>query len=385
MQPINKTLFILIFIIFPSIINAQWMPDGLKSSTHLSSENSDKLQLKIDMTGFFKNNEYSSPIAKGATFPGTMFTPRLRYQIGSQFSAEIGATGLYYSGDQQKDGMDFFKWVHARLQYQPLPNLNFVLGNLYAGVNHRLIEPLYRWELHMTNKPESGIQLTYENKRFFVDTWVNWRRYIERGDSVPEVLTFGLSSSIKLTSPEKRLQLSIPFQTLIYHEGGQIDRSESPLVVAGNIATGLVSDYQIGDGFIKSAGFNIYGLGYYDKKPNPEIRPYDKGWAVYPVFHMEAKYLNFMAGYWHARKFYAFEGEELFASFNPLHPEERLPTRNVVTFKLAYERQLKRMFAFGIHAESYSDLKRKKTDYSFGVFLRLNGEWTLIKKAINEW
>ena len=255
-------LFLVICTLPPAMLKAQWMPEVLRTSPELNPNDSNKLILGVDMTGFFKNNEYFSPIAKGATFPGIRFSPSLKYQLNDKLSAEVGLTGLYYSGDQQKDGMEYFRWVHARMQYAPTPNLNIVLGNLYGGVSHRVIEPLYRWELQMTNKPESGIQIIYEDKRFFADTWVNWRRYIERGDTIPEVLTFGISSSIKLSKPENRLQLSVPLQLLIYHEGGQIDRSESPMIVAGNIATGINSELKLDGKFIQSVGLNKFTIKF---------------------------------------------------------------------------------------------------------------------------
>ncbi|MPL81253.1 hypothetical protein SDC9_27167 [bioreactor metagenome] len=48
------------------------------------------------------------------------------------------------------------------------PNFNLVFKNYYDGVNHWLIEPLYKWEKQLIDKPESGLQLVYEGKKSFV-------------------------------------------------------------------------------------------------------------------------------------------------------------------------------------------------------------------------
>lgn len=50
----------------------------------------------------------------------------------------------------------------------------------------------------------------------------------------------------------------------------------------------------------------------------------------------------------------------------------------MLTFKASYSQQLHKMFSVGVQAETYSDLNRGKTDYSFGVYLRFNG--TLFSK-----
>jgi len=365
---------ILLFTVLYFPVYSQWVPDVLTTPPALSDADSSKFSIYADVTGFFKNNEYFSPIVKGETFPGIKIMPKVAYQVDNRLRAEVGMTGLYYSGDQQKDGTYVFNGIYARLQYAIKPNFHLVFGNYYDGVNHRLIEPLYAWERQLINKPESGLQLIYEDKKYFADVWLNWQRFIQKGDSVPEVLTFGVSASMVLTKPESRLRLSVPLQLVIHHQGGQIDVSEEKMIVSGNLVTGLCADYQLGNRFLKSVGASLYVAGYYDKLPDNSVRPYTSGWGVYPVITADASPFRFMAGYWHASKFYSFEGEPLFASFNTSYPDEVLPTRNVVTMKASYSQQLHKMFGVGAQVETYSDLKSGKTDYSFGVYVRLNGE-----------
>lgn len=370
-----KSRLILLLFFLPIYIYGQWIPERLTTNPALAPQDSNRLTIEADVLGFFKNNEYFSPIAKGKTIPGVRFEPKVGYQLGKQFKAELGVLGIYYSGDQQKDGMVFFNQVTARLQYDVTPEFHVLLGNYYGGVNHRLLEPLYNWDQHLDGKPESGIQLIYKNEKYFADAWVNWERYIEYGDSVPEILTFGVSASMELTSPKNRLRFWIPFQLTIHHIGGQIDTSSEKMVVAGNAATGIRSEYAIEGSFIKSVGASLYALGYYDKLENLDLRPYNNGWGLYPMVQLKAKRWEAMVGYWHARRFYSFLGNPLFASFNTYYPDELLTRRQLLTTKFSYSKRVNKAFSWGAHAETYTDLKRGRTDYSFGLYMRFTGQF----------
>lgn len=367
-----KRLIFILSLFIAIHIHAQWTPDILLTSPELPVHDGNEFGIEIDAVGFFKNNEYFSPVSKGQTFPGLHFRPKMTCQIDNKLRFELGLTGLYFSGDQQKDGFELFSWIFTRIQYAINPNLHLVLGNYYGGANHRLIEPLYRWESQLVENPESGLQLLYNNERFFVDVWLDWQRYIEHGDSVPEVLTFGTSLSAQLMPRDSRLQLSVPLQATIYHQGGQIDTSDEKMIVSANFATGLRADWSLGNGFLKSAGLDAYIVGYYDKHVDREKRPYAKGWAIYPVARLDAGDFKFMLGYWYARKFFTFDGDRIFASFNPMYPGEVLPTRQLVTSKLSYFKQIHKMFSIGGQAEVYYDTKLSNFDYSFGINIRLN-------------
>lgn len=371
-----KITYFVLLLLFPICVYGQWIPDKLETSPELNPKDSSRLMVSAEITGFFKNNEYFSPIVKGRTLPGVKFEPKVGYQIGSQVRIDLGITGIYYSGDVLKKGDRFFNSIYARLQYDATPDLHLVLGNLYGGVNHRLLEPLYSWENHYVGHPEQGLQLIYKDKdkKYFADLWVNWERYIEYGDSVPEILTFGLSSSVRLNSAEKRLRFTIPLQFLVHHEGGQIDVSSKNMIVTGNVATGISADYDLHGNFFKSIGFDLFALGYYDKLEDKEIRPYSSGWGLYPRLRVDASRVRMSVGYWEARKFYSFMGEPLFNSFNNLYEDYVYPRKRLVTAKFLYSRRVNKYFAWGAHAETYTDLMRGgETDYSFGVYMRFNG------------
>ncbi len=365
----------LMTVLWSSPNHAQWFPETLLSSPALSAPDSNRFSLNTDITGFFKNNEYFSPVAVGQTLPGIQSTLALGYQASNKFRIELGTYAVKYSGRESLANLQAF----GRLQYAITPNFNMVVGNIYGGVNHRLIEPLYQWERQFTDHPESGLQFVLHNEHWFTDVWVNWQHFIQRGDSVPEVLTFGTSATYMVTDPSSQFNLTIPIQLLIHHQGGQIDTSEDPMIVLGNIASGLCARWKTDTKWLRSAGLDVYVAGYYDRYPDPQRRPYKSGIGVYPVLYLDARPLEFMAGYWHADKFYAFEGEPLFGSFDPYNPEQQVPKRDLLTFKLAYNRQIVKGVFIGAQIEVYSDLNRRETDYSFGVHLRFDRRFFLAK------
>ncbi|MDR0832837.1 MAG: hypothetical protein LBN93_01395 [Candidatus Symbiothrix sp.] len=372
--------FLLLFLLFPVGLFAQennavipvqaGIPtfnnqDGLLSSPKLGDH--DGLGVAIEMTGFFKNSEFFSPLEEGQTLPGIRFAPRLTYQIADKFRMEWGGYAVYYSGNEHRDKA--FNQMFVRMQYAVNPDFNLVLGNIYGGLNHRLIEPLYQWERHYTARPESGLQVNFQNKKYFADVWLDWERFIRRGDSKPEKLTFGISSSALLTSSENHFRFSVPFQLLIHHQGGQIDTSDEPKIVIGNAATGFHAEWLTGYHLLQSLALKTYVVGYYDNTENKSVRPFTKGWGVYPVLEARTKLFTLMAGYWHATDFYAFEGESLFGSFNPYNPEQQIRNRDLVTAKLLYQQELGRDLHAGAQVEIYGDCGLKRTDYSFGVSL----------------
>ena len=355
---------------------AQSDPLILSDSTPLDGRDSNRLHLGVDITGFFKNNEYFSPVAKGETLPGIRFLPAVAYQVSDRFRMELGAYNIYYSGDQYKEGTYVFAGLHARLQYAFSPEINLTLGNYRGGINHRLIEPLYRWEQQLTGRPESGVQFLYEGEKHFADVWVNWQRFIQHGDSVPEVLTFGVSGELELNRNSSQGRWSLPVQLTIHHRGGQVDVSEERMVVAGNLAAGISFRQDYTGCFLRSLNYTLYLCGYYDKLPDNSVRPYRSGWGIYPVVRARSKDFMLQGGYWFAQRYYAFEGEPLFASFNPLYPETILADRSLLTLKFFYEKRLHRLISIGGFAETYSDFTRGKTDYAFGICLRFKGRFS---------
>jgi hypothetical protein len=331
-------------------MQAQWLPEGLLTSPALAAADSNRFRLTADVCGFFKNNEYFSPVAVGQTYPGATLQLAARYQVSTKFRAEAGAYALRFFGDG--DGLAALQ-PFIRLQYAITPTFSMVLGNLYGGVNHRLMEPLYRWERHCVERPEAGLQFVLQADRLFGDVWVDWQRYIRRGDDFSEQLTFGTSLEWQLTAPDNRFGLSLPVQLLINHHGGQIDVSEEKMIVLGNLAGALRSCWRFDSRLVQSAGIDLWLAGYYDRYPDPVLRPFRSGWGVYPTASVNAAPFTLMLGYWQGERFYAFQGEALFGSFDPFQPEHQLKRRRLLTAKLAFEKEVVKRVHVGAQIETY--------------------------------
>lgn len=59
-----------------------------------------------------------------------------------------------WKGNQYQRGTHILPYFRAQLA---LSRVNLVLGNLYGGENHRLIEPLYNPELNLTGRSGNRI------------------------------------------------------------------------------------------------------------------------------------------------------------------------------------------------------------------------------------
>ena len=376
-----KKYLICILLAIVGKATAQWIPQSLLDIPSIVAADSNRLSLKVDMTGLFKNNEYFSPVAIGQTYPGMVLLPALTYQASGKFRAEAGAYMVQFAG---RDGFSLLQ-PFLRLQYAFTPKFSMVLGNLYGNLNHRLIEPLYQWEKHFTARPESGLQFVWHGDRLFADTWIDWERYIERNDRFPEVLTFGASVVGRLFALDKRFFLNVPVQLLIHHQGGQIDQSDEPGMMLTNAAVGISTGYRLNRKWLQSVAIDIYDALYYDNSTQHDARPYVQGLGIYSVLHLDAAPFALMVGYWHSEKFYAFHGEPLFASFdryNPLDPLSQLPVRNMLIAKFAFDKTVYKGISIGAYAETYTDTDRGETDYSFGVHLRFCSAFTLCQLRI---
>lgn len=369
----SKSICLLISLSLVRMTNAyaQYPLESIRSSPILPFKDTARLTIGTEAIGFFKDNEYFSPIAKGKTLPGMIIRPTIGYQPKTNIRIEFGMHGLLYSGDTKSNiqGSPF-----SRIEYQPLKNASVIFGNYYGGNNHRLLEPIYRWENHLERKPESGLQFLFEDKQFFVDTWINWEHFIRRGDSLPEILTYGFSGAAAIGPPLfPEMRINIPLQLTIHHEGGQIEISQKKVIVVGNLATGVSSNLSINERHVKDIGLDLYVIGYYDKLPDKNLRPFRKGIGLYVLVKCKTSNIDLQTGIWYAKKFYSFDGESLFASFNTDYPQQLFPTRKLITNKCIFRGQTNKSLPIRIQIETYTDITRNfATDYSLGIFIYTN-------------
>lgn len=232
------------------------------------------LALSVDALAFFKDNEYDGEMVRGYSLPGFRVQPRLSYTPLQQVRLEAGMYAIVYDGANKYPSYVFHDIAHWKgNQHQhgahalpffrataslgdPTPECpqgrpsrtTIVVGDIYGGATHQLLQPLYNAELQLTDDPEMGAQVLVERKRWRSDLWVNWQSYIYEEDTHQEAFTVGWTQRINLTPQHLKPTDSgtaagsnfyVPLQIVAQHRGGEQDLPELQLGVQ-TIANGAV-------------------------------------------------------------------------------------------------------------------------------------------------
>ena len=372
----------------------------------IDPESAGDLSVEVDATLFFKNNEFDGKYLSGYSLPGMWVEPKLVYTPLPYLQIEAGLRGLVYrgtyrypnfaysdialwKGDDYQRGARLLPFMRAQIEFK---GFNFVLGNIYGGLNHGLIEPLYNPELNLTADPESGFQLLYDCKRFHMDLWLNWESFIYKNDTHQEAFTLGLSTKTLLNSKEARWHLYMPVQLLGQHRGGEdLLEKKRPVSTLLNGAIGIGVTHEFGRKWFKTLHVEADLLGYYQQ--SGDIWPFDKGLAGYIRSTMELREdLLVNVGYLRGKDFISLFGSPYFGAVSNDDTELTFGKAQTVTLAAEYYRTFAKHYGLGAKVEIYyampGDLKyadgtREKgsnsTNFTIGVYIRLNPSF-LIKK-----
>lgn len=351
----------------------------------ISQSDSGKLFLGIQNYNLFKNNEYNNNIDQGFTIFGSAVNTSLKYYPTSKILIEGGVHLLAYYGTGKLDRITPI----IRFQYQPYINFRIVIGNLYGGLNHGFIEPLYRFERYIEDSPETGLQLLYTSNHFDSDLYLDWRQYIFRDSySEKEKFTLGWNSKVKFLNPETPFQVELPVQILCIHSGGQVDTTSIPPVTLMNLATGAIVKYRFNNNIVSEAGVIFY-YALYNDLSHEKNQIFKNGNAIYPLVYAKSKLLNVYFGYWNASNFIAPLGEPIFSSISYIDENLSFPERELILFKIDFHHQISRGAFLGVRYEGYYDLlgtnineKETQYDFSYGVYINFNRDFFIkeIKK-----
>lgn len=220
---------------------------------HLSADDTQTLAFDADVLAFFKDNEFNADHVTGYTLPGFWAQPRITYQPLDAVRIEAGFHALVYDGankypcfayhdiarwkgDQYQRGVHLLPLLRAQAQ---IGSVNFVLGTIYGGANHGLVEPLMNAEVNLSQDPEMGFQVLVDKPRYHLDAWINWQSFIFRESTHQEAFTVGVSQRIALNAPQSPLAFYIPIDLLFQHRGGEIDSCDISMSTYDNGALGL--------------------------------------------------------------------------------------------------------------------------------------------------
>lgn len=367
-----RILRLLIFLFIPLFLKAQ-VPVDIEQHAFFAPADSQKLFFQVVDKNFLKNNEYFNKLNEGYTLLGYVFQPSVSYHPGKTTRFEAGGSFLKYSGRNNFSDIQPI----LRLQYQPSLAFQMVMGTLYGGTAHGLIEPLYRWEQEFMNPVENGLQFLFNTSRIKADIWLQWEKFIFRGDPFQEQLTVGTSAQWKLLPDNEKFDLTIPFQSLINHHGGQDISVDLPIQTLANYASGIKAAWKT-NRKLKEVGLECWVMGYSDLSPEKH-QAYNSGYGIYPKAGIKLGSFLLQAGYFYGDRFIAIKGEPLFHSAVTPNTGVLFPVRNLVTTKFAFAKQIDKGISIAAYTETYIDLKTGNTDYNYGVHIIFNREFFIAK------
>lgn len=363
-------LFIIILFLNPSL--AQNSNSPFLHFKEFQKSDSSKLFLRFENFNFVKNNEYSGDFTNGTTWIGYVASPKLVYYPSSTFRFEAGVRLQKYSG---RENFSETEPVFSAI-YRPSDEIHFILGTLNQDNNHFLSEVLYEPEQFFTQNSENGIQILYQSRRLRMDTWVNWEQFILAQDPFQERFTFGVSGDMRINNLTSSYKISIPFQVLFTHRGGEIDNSEDPVQTIGNFSSGLQFSKTIENSRITSWNFRTLAFLFSDNSSKKEFI-FNKGHALYPQFELTTKHSQIKIGYWNAYHFAASRGSQLFQSISYSKSGYFEDRRELATFNYCYDKKITTGIHFGGKLDLYYDLKNSKESFATMVYLRINGDFFL--------
>ncbi|MEG1565015.1 MAG: hypothetical protein RR365_15045, partial [Bacteroides sp.] len=211
------------------LVQAQMVERVCSSDYQINPDRVGELSVELDNISFFKDNEFTGSMMKGYSLPGLWLQPKAVFFPLKNIKLELGVHALIYSGaykfpnyayqdiakwkgDQFQRGTHILPFFRAQLA---LSHVNLVLGNIYGGANHRLIEPMYNPELNLTADPETGFQMLYDSRCFDLDAWINWQSFIFDEDTHQEAFTVGMSSRIRFNDSKSLFHFYTPVQLMV--------------------------------------------------------------------------------------------------------------------------------------------------------------------------
>lgn len=394
---------ILLFCSFFSHLQAQIDERLYRSDYTFAADKKGELRFEIDNISFFKNNEFAGDVMPGYSLPGMWVLPKFGYFPLPNIKLELGAHLLFYHGaqvypavtytdiaDWRADDYQYFTHLRPwfRAQMKLTDELHLILGNIYGGANHRLIEPLYNAELNYTADPETGLQLLYDKPRLHLDAWLNWQSFIFRNDVHQEVFTVGLSSRFLFNAPSSPIHLYAPIQVMAQHRGGEIDTLyDNSVQTLMNGAAGLGISWN-NPGLVRNITFEADAVGHWQQAG--KLWPHDTGYALYTRATADIKNIRIKAAYWWAKEFVSMFGLPLYGVVSTKHEGATFNNPRILHGGFEYSRTFAKGFALGIDVDIYHKLSDHinrplegwkntgaATSFNIGIYARINPSFLL--------
>lgn len=378
-----------------------------ENSHRIDSASCGELRLNFDALCFFRDNEYKGSLSKGYTLPGYRLQPTVSYQPLKNLRVEVGVSMLHYwgankypnlnysdistwKGDQTQTGFHLLPFFNVQLAVSR--NFNLILGNIYGGANHRLIEPLYNQENALSADPEMGVQMQWQTKPLDFDVWVNWESFIFDKDTHQEAFTFGLSTRFKANRPERRTHVYFPLQVVMQHRGGEInpDAEQRQVKTWMNAAAGVGVTIHTDNSILTRLNAEA-DVAYY-RQMTGALLPFDNGKGVYLKAEADIWRFCLRGAYWDSSKFISIFGNPLYGSVGIHNRNFQMQRNRTVCAQLSYAQELGKGFSWGVQADVFNTLptdnfvvgdkvynNNNKVSLAAGIYLRVKPSFLLKK------
>lgn len=378
---------IIFFIYFTSVYSQD--NSIFYTYSEINDTNINKLFLKIETTSFLKNNEYFDyivkeweiPVVNGWTGIGFIGKPLLEYQPTKTTVVQAGYFFEKFSGRN-----DFYKPIPLfRIKQKLSKTIELVMGQLYGNLEHRLTEPMYRFDRYYSDYVEYGIQFLYKNKYLENDLWLNWEKFIFYNDPFKEEFVLGNVACFKFDF-NNSIGIRLPVHYSWTHAGGQIDRNDEnrgSMMSLNNARLGFKVLYRLEKKYLKkiTLGYSYYNYHASANPPEGEKfhQIFDNGYGHYIKSNIDFGKIKLMLGYWKGHDYIARRGEYIFESIYEYLPTDYIHEKELLTFKFVYDYKIKKDVIFSVRSDMYYRTDTKNLLFSYAFYFIYNDSFLLKK------
>lgn len=401
----RRCIFFLLFIgLFAVSAWAQDLAYMMAASNYRLDINQTRtLNLELENLSFFKDNEFEGQQSKGYSLPGLWLQPKLTYQPLDAIRIEAGfhafildGTNKYpcyvyhdiakWKGNQYQSGAHLLPYFRAQAQ---MGKLTVVLGDIYGGANHRVIEPLWNPELNLSQDPEMGLQVMADLPRWRMDAWLNWQSFVFEEDSHQEAFTIGISQKIQLNGNQKSIRLYVPIDVVVQHRGGEQDTTALGVQTLMNGGIGLGLQWNTGRRVLKRLTSECSFLTCWQQSGH--LWPFNFGVAGAVTLSADfAKNFRAFCGFFAARDFVSLYGAPFYSTMS--QKEEGARFSHLLTPHIGAEwfHTFAKDYTLGAKVDAYPllagrlthangtvDATAFSTNFSFGIYFRCHPRFLL--------
>lgn len=324
------------------------------------------LSVSFRSQAFLKNDEYFGLITEGYTLFGYWANPGVSYQLSDELSLHVGAWAQKYFGLDSLSKL----CPSYTATYTPSEHFQLELGDV-SWECEDIALPLLNEERALISPQHEGLLIRAKGKRIYSTTWIEWEEFLFAQENKQEELNLWTNNQLLLVDADN-WKLSLPFQAVVHHQGGQINAyPKKPLVMVLNNAAGANLGFTKGKfGF----GVNYLFCGYKDLASVP-YSLYANGNGH--LLSLTGEYNGFTLGYtfWKANQYISSVGTQMFntvgdvvgAPYNETYRELSVPY-----FK--YRKQIAEHAVICAGATGYYDHNNGGLDYYYWVTIAMNIE-----------